>query len=178
MTKTGACHFDGLTTAEEALTVCAGLDCLGVSSPCTPSVPCLGVSPYSQSCGAQNTQWTGCKSFEPDAAGTDCILLMPPPPPSPPNPPPDANSLCGQTFTGDTTGATNVIGNAAGDGLHEFTVTSVGQGVVSFSLCGGASWDTYLRIYEAPVESFAGGGARARALRPAEQRVASRGVPR
>ena len=57
-----------------------------------------------------------------------------------------AFSGCGSSVSGSTVGEANVVGNPAGDDLLPFCVSAAGT--VTFSTCGGASWDTYLRIYD------------------------------
>mgnify|MGYP001985024340 CR=1 FL=1 len=48
--------------------------------------------------------------------------------------------------SGDSSDATNVVGDAAPDGLHPFCVTT--PGTFTFSTCGGATWDTHLRLFD------------------------------
>ena len=84
--------------------------------------------------------------------------LSPPPPSSPtpptspppltpsPSPPPHDAMVCGGLVIGDTTGLDNVVGNNAPDELHPFCVTT--PGTFTFSTCGGATWDTHLRLFD------------------------------
>ena len=59
-----------------------------------------------------------------------------------------ASLECGGTYSGDTTGAPNYVGNPAPDNFILFTNTG-GTNVVTFTLCnGGSTWDTYLRLYD------------------------------
>eukprot|EP00299_Pterocystis_sp_00344_P014851 c7385_g1_i1.p1 GENE.c7385_g1_i1~~c7385_g1_i1.p1 ORF type:complete len:617 (-),score=143.82 c7385_g1_i1:37-1683(-) len=50
---------------------------------------------------------------------------------------------CGQTVTGTTTGASNIIGNDAGDAFYQFTTTTTST--VSFNGCA-SSYDTVMRV--------------------------------
>ena len=54
--------------------------------------------------------------------------------------------FCGALVSGDSSDATNVVGDAAPDGLHPFCVTTPGN--FTFSTCGGATWDTHLRLFD------------------------------
>jgi len=58
----------------------------------------------------------------------------------------DSSLLCGSSVSGTTSGKPNLVGNAASDDLIPFCVTS--PGTMSISTCGGADWDTVLRIYD------------------------------
>lgn len=53
---------------------------------------------------------------------------------------------CGGSYTGDTTGGINYVGNPAPDDIYVFTNTLPGANV-TLSTCGGATWDTWLRVY-------------------------------
>ena len=55
-------------------------------------------------------------------------------------------AACGGSYTGDTTGDANFIGNPAPDNVYVFNSTQAQ--VVTLSLCGGSTWDTYLRLYD------------------------------
>ena len=53
---------------------------------------------------------------------------------------------CGETVSGSTVGADDVIGCIAGDFLYKFT-TSTSPAMVTFDGCA-SSYDTYLRVYD------------------------------
>jgi hypothetical protein len=55
--------------------------------------------------------------------------------------------VCGSTYEGDTSDDLNYVGNAAPDNFF-FIDNTVPGNIVTFSLCGGATWDTYLRLYD------------------------------
>jgi len=55
--------------------------------------------------------------------------------------------VCGGSYVGDTTGDLNYVGNAAPDNFFVFN-NAVPNNIVTFSLCGGSTWDTYLRVYD------------------------------
>ena len=78
----------------------------------------------------------------------------PPPPPRrpPPPPPPPQNAAessgtlsCGDSATGDTTGAVHVIGSSSGE--HYYTVSVSTAAEYTFSTCEGSRFDTRLRLY-------------------------------
>ena len=74
----------------------------------------------------------------------------PPPPPTnlPETHPPGETSgeiTCGSTVTGDTTGATHVVGSSSGEHWYTITVTETQQW--TFSTCEGSAYDTRLRLY-------------------------------
>ena len=54
--------------------------------------------------------------------------------------------VCGGSYTGDTTGDPNFAGNPAPDNVYIFE--SAQPQTLTLSLCGGSSWDTYLRLYD------------------------------
>ena len=57
----------------------------------------------------------------------------------------DGGISCGSGVAGDTSGAPNNVGNAAGEHYYRFTVTETGT--YTFSTCNAANFDTILRIY-------------------------------
>ena len=62
--------------------------------------------------------------------------------------PPGASSgpaECGGTYTGDTTGATHVVGSDSGE--HYYTVTVSTAQSYTFSTCEGSGYDTRLRLF-------------------------------
>ena len=66
----------------------------------------------------------------------------------PETPPPGETSgeiTCGSTVTGDTTGATHVVGSSSGEHWYTITVTETQQW--TFSTCSGSAYDTRLRLY-------------------------------
>lgn len=56
-------------------------------------------------------------------------------------------AICGGSYAGSTVGGVSYVGNAAPDAFYRITNTVPGA-VYTFSLCGGATWDTYLRLYD------------------------------
>jgi hypothetical protein len=54
--------------------------------------------------------------------------------------------VCGGSYPGDTTGDSNFAGNPAPDNVFVFNSTQAQT--LTLSLCGGSTWDTYLRIYD------------------------------
>ena len=54
---------------------------------------------------------------------------------------------CGGTYTGDTTGDLNYVGNASPDNFFVFN-NAVDGAVVTFTMCAVAGYDTYLRVYD------------------------------
>jgi hypothetical protein len=52
---------------------------------------------------------------------------------------------CGESVSGSTLGAMNVLGNSAGDSLYSFSLDA--PSVVTLDSCG-STFDTYLRVYD------------------------------
>ena len=85
-------------------------------------------------------------SLPPFPPGENPLPPPPAPPPSAPLPPsaPDNLFACDNVARGSTVNATSVTGNAAGDALLPFCVSSAGG--FMFSSCG-STFDTWLRVY-------------------------------
>ncbi|WP_041758448.1 hypothetical protein [Psychroflexus torquis] len=56
--------------------------------------------------------------------------------------------VCNDTFTGNTSVATDTGGNSTPDVWYSYAGTVAGQ-VVTFSLCGGTGFDSVLRVFDA-----------------------------
>ena len=84
------------------------------------------------------------------------LAVGPTPPPTPPIPPPPpptsyrGEMVCGDSVTGDTTGAPNRRGtrdnNAGGDHMYNFSVAEGGT-QLRITTCGMTNFDSYLRLF-------------------------------
>ena len=55
--------------------------------------------------------------------------------------------VCPGSYAGDTSDDLNYVGNAGPDNFF-FIENTVPGNITTFSLCGGATWDTYLRLFD------------------------------
>ena len=57
----------------------------------------------------------------------------------------EGDLTCGSVFTGDTTGATHVVGSRSGEHYYRLAVPASRE--YTFSTCEGSAYDTRLRLY-------------------------------